>query len=228
MKNRIIRHHRGTLGTVISLVITLIMMGLTFHLCSTIFRDVKVTSSSLTELAQKVDDVSKLNTDSSRLAILQLNVDTIIYGFAKGRNPLEIKVSVGSENKKYHIPKPEICGEQACICQCTEEDEIWNLCANQKCITGQQFNDADFYSPLYTHIQLGDIFGHPITRNGFIFSRAEGWWRDTNNQREYSNPERILEGRFTVTVKKVDDTHVAVCVVTPEQPCYPIPVAESP
>ncbi|MBI4150101.1 hypothetical protein HY488_01725 [Candidatus Woesearchaeota archaeon] len=209
---------KGTLGTIISIVLMLIVIGVTFSICSTIFRKTTASEETFNKIIQQLQDLQTKTTGSRNVIAAQLNTKTAIIGFSRGNKNLEVHGKYAGEQRKLlDIKKPTSCGVDSCICFCDkpgEREELNELfaCDRLDCITEKTFGNIDFSPTVY--MDLLTNAEDEKSSNGFFIYR--GPMRALHVPFEESATPEIIRGQFTLYLERKEDA-VAVCVNPDEQ-----------
>jgi len=171
---------------IISLVLMLLLMGITLSICTTVFKGsgTQNTEATFTRIIQEVGEISKEASGARRLFSGKLNKDTAIIGFSKGKEDLVIELEGISYYPKIPIHKFQSCEEESCICFCDKpyleystpaSELLLELkCKYQSCIKGSDFSgskDLDIHPKIYGQEIVHE--GHKYTERFLRTSRSE-------------------------------------------------------
>lgn len=113
---------KGVLGNTVSLVLMLIVLGLSLFACSK-YVGTDQTKKSFDELVEVINELKTKEPETSRVMPIYLNEETMILGFNEGQD--KISVFKGEEyikgnkiGKKTYLVfrKPSKCGKKSCLC----------------------------------------------------------------------------------------------------------------
>ncbi len=228
MEKSMKRSKKATLGTLISLIIALLLAGVTFKILSDIWGKTvgDDTRETYTKMIEKMKELSAETAGSRRSVISQIDAPTAILGFSKGKKDLLLSVSLGQRNVlHFAFEKPAQCKEDSCVCVCitptTKEQAYSSLPVTLKCeqplscTKGEAFGNLD----MYPHPQGIDVeVGHgnvpvavtPLVENGFFLYRGHIDEVSLFGSELIIRPAPFAKGTFSMYLERVTDA-VAVC-----------------
>lgn len=226
-KNRI--NKRGTLGTIISLVLMLLLMGVTFQICSTIFRTTKQSQETFHEVIQQLKDVSGKPSGSRNLVLAQFNSATAIFGFSRGNKNLEVYAARPDWQKHIDMRKPVECGEDSCVCFCDkpgmqgeetltgEPTDVFG-CGKLRCVKSGEFGNLDIHPHVYTEFMTAPVRERRAeSMNGFFLYRSPMRIRQGYSYTDVTTPD-VMEGRAAIYLERHGNA-IAVCARQVDNSC---------